>query len=93
MIVSMLTTIDNPFSPFDDYPQWLAFDLRLGYNTTSLLARIVQNSNDLSERDQVEAIEMAIDEIVTENVFGVHKKVTKEYPDSEMFDLEPVMGE
>ena len=93
MQMSMLTTVDNPFSPFDEYPEWLAFDVRRGYNSISLLARVTIMSSDLSEADQSDAIELAINEIVEQNVSGMHRKVTKEFPDSEIFDLEEVTGD
>ena len=84
MIIAMLTTVDNPFSPFDEYEEWFAFDTRHGYQSASLLARIVNISDDLSESDQIMAIEDAIDEILSENVTGMFRKVTKEFPDSEV---------
>lgn len=74
---SMLTTVDNPFDPFDQFDEWYAFDTRHGYNSLGLLARIAKSSPDLSELDQSEAIESAIDEIVKENVLGVSKKVSR----------------
>ena len=74
---AMLTTIDNPYDPFTNYDEWFAHDAALGYHTPGLLARIAVVSNELSESDQLLAIERAIDEIVSENVLGVHKKVTK----------------
>lgn len=76
MSESMLTTVDNPYDPFTQFDEWYQFDLRAGYNTVNLLARIVRTSDELSEAQQSTAIEDAIDEIVTENVSGVHKKVT-----------------
>jgi hypothetical protein len=72
----MLTTVDNPYDPFTQYEEWYAFDLRAGYHSTELLARIVITSDELSDADQSLAIELAIDEIVRENVSGMHKKVT-----------------
>ena len=75
MAEHMLTTTDNPFHPFTQYDEWLAFDEASGYHTIALLARIVKTSHDLSESDQSKAIEDAIDEIVELNVSGVHKKV------------------
>ena len=68
MKLTMLTTVDNPFSPFEQYPQWFAFDYSHGYQSVSLLARIAMVSDELSEADQQDAINMAIDEIVAENV-------------------------
>jgi hypothetical protein len=73
----MLTTVDNPFDPFDQFNEWLAYDTRLGYDTPGMLARIAKVSNDLSEPDQALAIQQAIDEIVTENVSGMWRKVSK----------------
>ena len=70
----MLTTTDNPFSPFTQYDEWLAWDMA-NYNTNSLLARVVHTSPELSDTDQRLAIQEGINEIVTENVSGVHTKV------------------
>lgn len=72
-----LTTVDNPFDPFTQFDQWFTYDKRLGYNTPGLLARITIMSDDLSEIDQTHAVQLAIDEIVRENVFGVHRKVKR----------------
>ena len=74
----MLTTIDNPFSPFTEFQAWYSFDLAHGSDTPGFLARIVNTSDGLSETDQAQAIEFAIDEIVKENVNGVYKKVTQQ---------------
>lgn len=71
----MLTTVDNPFDPFTQWDQWYMWDLNAGYNTPGLLARVSFVSDELSEPDQALAIQQAIDEIVRENVSGVHRKV------------------
>lgn len=76
MAEHMLTTVDNPFNPFTEYDQWQAYDAQLGYHTPSYLARVAMISNELSEADQSLAIEIAIDEIVRENITGVFRKVT-----------------
>jgi hypothetical protein len=78
MAEAMLTTVDNPYDPFTQYDDWYTFDRRMGYHTPSFLARIVITSDELSDADQAEAIEAAIDEIVRENVLGIYKKVTRE---------------
>jgi len=71
----MLTTIDNPYHPFTSFDEWYAWDEAKGYNTSSFLARIVISSDDLSDADQDLAIQLAIDEIVRENVLGIYKKI------------------
>lgn len=77
---SMLSTIDNPYSPFYEYDEWYAWDSRQGYNTPSFLARVAFVSDNLSEADYNLAIEEAIDEIVKENVLGLYIKVTSDSP-------------
>jgi hypothetical protein len=84
MLKSMLSTIDNPHNPFDDFAAWYAFDVAAGYHTSSFLARLVIGSDQLSLVDQNLVIEDAIDEAVRENVTGVYIKVTKEVEDSEL---------
>lgn len=73
----MLTTVDNPFNPFTQFDQWYTWDTQAGYNTSSFLARIVRTSPELSDTDQEMDIELAIDEIVRENVSGMWRKVTE----------------
>lgn len=81
MIESMLTTVDNPYDPFDDYDSWYAWDSRYGYHTPEFLGRIANVSVETSETDQAQAIEDAIDEIIKENVTGMYRKVTREVAD------------
>ena len=78
MSESMLTTVDNPFSPFTQFDEWYAYDENAGYHTSAFLARIVKSSDELSEADQSVAIENAIDEIVLINSLGLYRKVTRD---------------
>ncbi len=81
MIVAMLTTIDNPHDPFDNFKAWYGFDVAAGYHTVSYLERISFSSEELSDWDQNLANTQAVDEIVKENINGMYKKVTREVPD------------
>lgn len=83
MTQHMLTTVDNPYSPFDQFDEWYAFDTLNGYHTLALLGRVVVTSDDLSEADQAVAIEDAIDEIVEYNFSGMHRKVSKSGEDED----------
>ena len=71
----MLSTIDNPFDPFTQWDEWKRFDEDMKYFTCNYLARIAKTSDDLSDADNEQAIEDAIDEIVQLNVLGIYKKV------------------
>ena len=74
----MLTTIDNPYNPFEQFDLWLLFDKEKGYNTCEYLARIVNLTNDMSEKEIEAATDRAIDEIIINDPFGIYKKVTSE---------------
>lgn len=88
MKISMLTTLDNPFDPFKQFDDWLAFDEAQGYHTCAYLARIAKTSDELSEQDEAIAIEAAIDEIVKVNVLGMYKKVSMDSEDLDVIQIE-----
>jgi len=76
MKATMLTTIDNPFDPFNQYKEWNIYDISHEHYSAAYLARIVKTSNDLTEETESLEIERAIDEIIKEDLFGKYKKVT-----------------
>lgn len=71
----MLTTIDNPYNPFEDFDSWYQFDTEKGYNTCGYLARIAATSPALSDLENDAEIKRAIDEIVSMNIYGIYRKV------------------
>ena len=73
----MLTTIDNPFDPFEQFTSWLLFDKEKGYNTCEYLARIAKVSDQLSDKENDDEIERAIDEIIKYDVLNIYKKVKR----------------
>lgn len=76
MAVTMLSLASNPYDPFTEYELWLNFDHKEGFDTAGLLARSVVSSSALSEAEQEDAVEQAIDSIVANPSFGgLYKKV------------------
>lgn len=73
-----LTTLDNPFDPLEQFDQWFLFDTEKGYNSSAYLARIAKISDELSEEENDEEIERAIDEIIKYDFENIYKKVKKE---------------
>ena len=73
----MLTTIDNPFDPFDQFDSWYQFDCDKGYNCCSYLARIARTSDQLSDKENSIEIERAIDEIIMYDFLNIYKKVKR----------------
>ena len=74
----MITTIDNPFDPFDDFDNWFLFDTEKGYYTSSRLCRIASFEDDMTEKEQFEELERAIDRLIEIDPLKKKKKVTKE---------------
>ena len=70
----MLTTIDNPYNPFDEFDQWFMFDNDHGYGSCQYLARIARTSAALSEKENDEEVERAIDEIIKLDPFNIYMK-------------------
>ena len=70
-----LTTIDNPFNPFTDFTKWFLYDVEKGYNSCAYLARIARTSDQLSDAENLNEIERAIDEIIRLDFMGIYKKV------------------
>ena len=73
----MLSTIDNPFNPFEDYSSWLMFDKEKGYDSAERLMRIAKLSDDMTQKEENEEIERAIDEIIKYDILNVYVKVSK----------------
>ena len=73
-----LTTVDNPFDPFEQFTSWYLFDIEKGYNCCSLLARIAHYTDDMSQVEVDIETERAIDEILKYDFMNIYKKVKKE---------------
>lgn len=71
----MLSTIDNPFNPFKDFISWLLFDNEKGYNSCDYLGRIAKTSDSLTDEENDEEIERAIDEIIKYDFLNIYTKV------------------
>lgn len=79
--VVALTTFDNPFSPFTNFNDWFVWDVSHGYNSCGYLARIARTSSQLTDQENNNEIERAIDEIVMLDPFNVYRKVKpSDYP-------------
>lgn len=81
MKVTMLTTIDNPFDPFEQFTSWFLFDVEKGYNSCGRLMRIANVSEDMSTKEYNEAVDLAIDKIISLDFLGIYQKMTKETDD------------
>ena len=74
----LLTTIDNPYDPFEDFTSWFMFDVEKGYNSCSYLARVANISDEMTQKEIDEETERAIDEIIKYDFRNIYQKITKE---------------
>lgn len=72
-----LTTVDNPFDPFEQFNSWFMFDVEKGYDSCGRVARIAQLTDDMSETEYEEEIERAIDEIIKYDFLDIYRKVKR----------------
>lgn len=80
-----LTTIDNPYSPFNNYGEWHIFDIQKGYKSAELLARLCPETSStggqLTEDEAIDLEEETIRWIVDTDPTGLRCIVDTE-PDS-----------
>lgn len=70
-----LTTFDNKFDPSDDFFEWFMEDIRLGHACCETLARNAHISDMLTDNEQAEEIERAIDAIIKADPEHIYHKV------------------
>lgn len=78
----MLTTIDNPYNPFKNFDEWMAWDerdARANERPTccAYLARMSTYSDDLSDKELEDLNEIVIDDICELNLGGKFVKITE----------------
>ena len=79
VIAKWLTTADNPFDYITQHDDWLRWDQDAGYKTPGLIARLaVVSDSATSELDAIEAINEAVDRILSVDPTGNYKLITQE---------------
>ena len=73
-----LTTVDNPYNPFEQFLSWFLFDEEKGYHSSAYLGRIARTSDQLSDEENNQEIERAIDEIIKYDFTNIYRKVTQQ---------------
>lgn len=83
----MLTTIDNPYNPFEDFDGWYAYDEQHNYKTLNLFARKAKTTALMSEIETNLVENRAIVALAKENFSGMHRIIRS---DGEFVGLDQV---
>lgn len=59
-----ITTVDNPYNPFTEWDDWLMYDVQQGYATCERLSSISLLSEQLTDQENFQAAEDAINELL-----------------------------
>lgn len=80
--MSMLTTVDNPINPYDDYESWYFWDQAHQYFCPQYLARVytrLTRGKDYSDNPKMFNFfnEKAIDEILKFDFAGIYRRINE----------------
>lgn len=75
---TMLTTYDNPYSPFTQFTKWYMFDVDHGYNTCGKIARIARVSDEMSDQEYDDAIDLAVNSLLKNDFLDIYTKVYRD---------------
>lgn len=73
----MLTTIDNPYNPFEQFTLWYLFDKEKGYNTCERLARLANITSDMSQKEIDEETNRAMDKLIEIDFLNIFKRISR----------------
>jgi hypothetical protein len=77
IIESMLTTVDNPYNPFENFEDWYRYDRDHEHYCCERLAEVVGDLKDSNPVEEVKITESAINYIVANDVLGKYAKVQR----------------
>lgn len=73
-----ITTLDNPFDPFEQFKEWYSYDIQMGYNTCEHLASIVNSLPEaLTQEENNYFVDKAIDELIKQGCLSKFGHVTE----------------
>ncbi len=86
MVEHMLTTVDNPYDPFDEFDAWFQHDIVKGSASASvLMSKFCLTSMSLSPFENNRAIKEGCLRVVAEDPTNFYKVVSRETNQTEFF--------
>lgn len=78
-----ITTIDNPFDPFEDFTSWYDYDTEKGYYSCNKIARLINIEDEMSEQEKDEELERAINRLIEIDPLDIYTKFVKTVADKD----------
>jgi len=76
-----ITTVDNPYDPFENFNEWYRFDCDKGYGSCQILDRLTSVSDRMTEKEMNSELERGIDELVKADPLNIYAKVVRNFED------------
>jgi len=74
---SFLTSVNNPWNPFDQFKRWYLFEMTEGYDACGMLARVERTSPEFTEEENHAEHERAIAAILASDFTNSYKRVVE----------------
>lgn len=74
----MLTTVDNPYNPFEQFALWNLFDKEMGHNTCELIARLSKISYEMTQKEENDEYDRVVGFIIANDPFNKYKRFYKQ---------------
>lgn len=71
----LLTTVDNPYHPSEEFDKWYRWDVEHGYFTAQRLAKVAVTSHYLMDAENQRIVNEAVDDFIRLDDLGIYKRV------------------
>lgn len=85
MRVYALTTVDNPYSYFQERDEWEGYENSTGNRATKMVGRFAKTSDQLSVIENELEMKRAIDDIIKYDPFGIYIREVSELNEDEIW--------
>ena len=79
-----LTTIDNPYDPFDQFEEWFQYDVQHSYNCCGLVALLAETSDSMTEQEKDSILFEGMKQLIETDPLNQYTIVEREVSDDLM---------
>lgn len=71
----VLTTVDNPYSPVDEFKKWYIWDYQHGYMTAQRVAKVAKTNRYMTDAEAQRIINGVVDDFIRLDDAGIYKRI------------------